>query len=327
MSLATRCSACGTVFRVVQDQLRVSGGWVRCGRCAEVFNAIEGLVDLEIDRPTTDDDVGQHGSRVLEDLARLKAPAAAPADVEPDPLPLPERPPAIDEDLPESVDVPEETGRPVDIEETDAAVDARSPAHEADDEPAPAPAEPRPRVDLRGEPVAAVEPEFVRQAARAARWRHPGVRLGLSMIGLVLAGLMAAQILLAWHDLAAARWPRLGPIVERLCAWQGCVVEPPRQIDALIVDSSGLVRAGSDDLYRLAVVMRNRDDATALRLPSIELTLTDAGGQVLSRRVLDPGSLGAVGNRIAAGAELPLSALLRIAGGSPAGYTIELFYP
>ncbi len=167
----------------------------------------------------------------------------------------------------------------------------------------------------------------MRRAVRAARWRHPGVRLGLSIVGLVLASLMAAQVLLAWHDLAAARWSRLGPVVERLCSWQGCVVEPPRRIDALIVDSSGLARAGADDLYRLAVVMRNLDDATALRLPSIELTLTDAAGQVLSRRVLDPGSLGAVGNRIPAGADLPLSALLRIAGGSPAGYTIELFYP
>ena len=47
MSLATRCAACGTVFRVVQDQLKVSEGWVRCGRCAEVFNALEGLFDLE----------------------------------------------------------------------------------------------------------------------------------------------------------------------------------------------------------------------------------------------------------------------------------------
>ena len=43
MSLATRCTACGTVFRVVQDQLKVSEGWVRCGRCNEVFNALEGL--------------------------------------------------------------------------------------------------------------------------------------------------------------------------------------------------------------------------------------------------------------------------------------------
>lgn len=45
MTLATRCPACGTVFRVVQDQLRVSDGWVRCGRCAEVFNATEHFVD------------------------------------------------------------------------------------------------------------------------------------------------------------------------------------------------------------------------------------------------------------------------------------------
>ena len=47
MSLATRCVACGTVFRVVQDQLKVSEGWVRCGRCGDVFNALEGLFDLE----------------------------------------------------------------------------------------------------------------------------------------------------------------------------------------------------------------------------------------------------------------------------------------
>ncbi len=49
MSLATRCTSCATVFRVVQDQLKVSEGWVRCGRCGEVFNALEGLLDLERD--------------------------------------------------------------------------------------------------------------------------------------------------------------------------------------------------------------------------------------------------------------------------------------
>ena len=47
MSLATRCPACGTAFRVVQDQLKVSEGWVRCGRCSKVFNALEGLFDLD----------------------------------------------------------------------------------------------------------------------------------------------------------------------------------------------------------------------------------------------------------------------------------------
>jgi predicted Zn finger-like uncharacterized protein len=53
MSLATRCPACHTAFRVVQDQLRVSEGWVRCGRCNEVFNALDGLFDLERDPAPT----------------------------------------------------------------------------------------------------------------------------------------------------------------------------------------------------------------------------------------------------------------------------------
>ena len=39
MSLTTRCPACQTLFRVVPDQLRISGGWVRCGRCDEIFDA------------------------------------------------------------------------------------------------------------------------------------------------------------------------------------------------------------------------------------------------------------------------------------------------
>ena len=49
MSLATRCPACGTIFRVVQDQLKVSEGWVRCGQCHEVFHGIEALFDLDSD--------------------------------------------------------------------------------------------------------------------------------------------------------------------------------------------------------------------------------------------------------------------------------------
>lgn len=39
MSYTTRCPACGTTFRVVPDQLKISDGWVRCGHCADVFDA------------------------------------------------------------------------------------------------------------------------------------------------------------------------------------------------------------------------------------------------------------------------------------------------
>ena len=71
MSLAARCPACGTVFRVVQDQLRVSEGWVRCGRCAEVFNAIETLVDLDTEAAAKPAPRAPRSERVLEDLARV----------------------------------------------------------------------------------------------------------------------------------------------------------------------------------------------------------------------------------------------------------------
>jgi predicted Zn finger-like uncharacterized protein len=70
MSLATRCSSCGTAFRVVQDQLKVSEGWVRCGRCNAVFNALEGLFDLGRDVPSGwsehQDEVGAETSAAEE---------------------------------------------------------------------------------------------------------------------------------------------------------------------------------------------------------------------------------------------------------------------
>ena len=67
--LATRCTSCGTVFRVVPDQLRVSEGWVRCGRCSQVFNAAEALLDLETGAPR----------RLPEEVAPRPVPAPAPA--------------------------------------------------------------------------------------------------------------------------------------------------------------------------------------------------------------------------------------------------------
>ncbi|MCU4121936.1 zinc-ribbon and DUF3426 domain-containing protein [Variovorax sp. N23] len=51
MSLATRCPACGTTFKVVRDQLRISDGWVRCGRCSHVFDGTEHLHDTEAATP------------------------------------------------------------------------------------------------------------------------------------------------------------------------------------------------------------------------------------------------------------------------------------
>ena len=68
MTLATRCSACGTVFRAAPDQLRASDGWVRCGRCNSVFNAGEVLFDMDSGAAVVLDG--------LDGLATLDAPDA-----------------------------------------------------------------------------------------------------------------------------------------------------------------------------------------------------------------------------------------------------------
>ena len=55
MRLATRCPECGTTFKVVRDQLRISDGWVRCGRCSHVFDGAEHLHDSDAAAPAAAD--------------------------------------------------------------------------------------------------------------------------------------------------------------------------------------------------------------------------------------------------------------------------------
>ncbi|WP_077033242.1 zinc-ribbon and DUF3426 domain-containing protein [Pelomonas sp. KK5] len=107
MSLATRCTACGTIFRVVQDQLRVSEGWVRCGRCAEVFDAREQLFDIDREAPPPWPAMGAAPAPVV-----MPPPPPPPAPVwtsAPTPLsaPPPPAPPPLAPPPPEFVAEPE----------------------------------------------------------------------------------------------------------------------------------------------------------------------------------------------------------------------------
>lgn len=366
MSLATRCTSCGTVFRVVQDQLRVSSGWVRCGRCSEVFNAIESLVDLDLDRPGEGASASVHGARVMEELARVsggadstpsslwvEAPSpsptspasAAPASPFPSSSPFQPSwpaPPQAPTPASDSSHFPN-TEVPADIfghAEADLAIEVAQPMR-----PQPAPASssasavsppatsaPLPPASMPGDFAASPDvsatraPGFVRQADRAARWRHPGVRAVLAVLVLASVTVLAWQVHWSHHDWLVARWPALQPAMERLCRLSGCRIEPPRRIESLVVESSGLVRAGAAGTYRLSVVMRNRD-RLALRTPSIDLSLTDSQGRVIARRVLQAAELGTNAASVAPGAELALSATLRARDTPVVGYTIEIFYP
>jgi hypothetical protein len=167
---------------------------------------------------------------------------------------------------------------------------------------------------------------FVQQAERAERWQRPGVRAVLALAALALAVLLAAQLLVAQRDAVVAQWPGSRSLVQSVCALLDCRIEPLRRIDQLGVDSSGLTRIDDGPVYRLVLVLRNRSDMPLL-MPSIDLSLTDAAGVLVTRRMLSATDLGTARNTIAAGQELPLQALLMSADRTLTGYTIEIFYP
>lgn len=80
MSLITRCPACGTMFKVVTDQLKVSQGWVRCGHCAEVFDASKHLLPREVPTELSPILAGLNGDAAISspsDAALPRAPESA----------------------------------------------------------------------------------------------------------------------------------------------------------------------------------------------------------------------------------------------------------
>jgi predicted Zn finger-like uncharacterized protein len=317
MSLATRCNACGTVFRVVQDQLKVSEGWVRCGRCGEVFNALEGLFDLE-------------GASGPMGLVRETASPAPPPEDSHSPAGLE---PVAQAASAASVDEPDDDGAAttaIDTQVDPAHLDGAFAASAADR------AHPLGLVDSQvpEEPLSTFDsatseptPSFLREEFRAAQWRRPRVRRALAALAALLSLILIVQVALQGRDELAARWPATAPALVALCGLLGCEVEAPRTLEALAVESSGLTRVDGAPLYRLQVSLRNRA-GTAVLTPALDLTLTDLRGEIVARRVLQATDFGTNAPvRLAAGADWSVTALLDLGEARVAGYTVELFYP
>lgn len=299
MSFITRCPACGTAFKVVSDQLKISEGWVRCGHCAQVFDA---TLDLQPWWPGAE----PGGATVPAEEAPSSPDAGEPATQE-EPLPqdLPPEETTDDEGVQAAGGVaePRELDQPEEFAEVPVEA-AEEPPVEIPFEPAPDPgdadlnvfmASPAPVVEIapevQEENEAAIladedqpKPSFVRQAERRAFWRRPAVRaagwLGALLLTLVLAG----QAAYLWRDQLAAQSPKAAAWMERFCAQAGCHISPLRAIDQVSIDSSALLRLATGR-YAFDMVVKNAGTA-AVAAPSLELTLTDVDGRVLVRRVL-----------------------------------------
>ena len=388
MSFATRCTACGTIFRVVQDQLRVSEGWVRCGRCAEVFDARVQLFDIDRDAPPPWPQPS--GATRTDATNGAEDDADAVIDSEPrnswPPDSAPVRHPEPD------------FSRPDDLEFEAAATPQSRPWHEP--EPGPGPGlvagfqsaerqsdyprdsrlEPQwssaqalaaaevetsiasirrhaanlklpldreriepPAIDLPsavparlsengplvvGAGIAnqAVEPSFMRGVKRANRWRKSGMRVALSLFSLFFLLLLGLQISIHFHNAIAALYPAAKSGLQLLCQVSACEIQPWQRIAAIHVESSNLSQAATGNHYRLAVTLRNKS-AVDVAAPWLELSLTDASGTLVARRMLAPKDLGATTLSVPFGTDLALQAVLATGDQRISGYSIEVFHP
>jgi predicted Zn finger-like uncharacterized protein len=366
MALITSCPACGTMFRVVPDQLKISEGWVRCGHCSNVFDATVSLRDESalqllapdptgVPTPATDlpTEPGDLETLPAELATRPATLATGSAPLARDDAALPREPETMPAEL---------TTRPVGLAtgpgelrprptEPAAASSFFGPESESL-EPSPldspfvfrrsdlaggvdasvlppAPQDSGMSADEEPTPAELDEVSFVRQARRKAFWRRPTVRVLLAVLALALAALLALQ--LGWQDrdrLALAE-PELRPALARMCELLHCTLGAPREIESIAIDSSGFNRL-RNDTYRLAFTLRNQA-RLPVAVPAMELTITDAQDQPIARRVLLPVEFGAAANE----AIPPMTDWSRAVGvvvATPpatrvAGYRLLAFYP
>lgn len=168
---------------------------------------------------------------------------------------------------------------------------------------------------------------FSGSAQRRIRW-WPRSALGKGF-AIVLLVALALQLALVLRSEIVARFPSARAALEALAQPLGLKVELPRnpkritiEIDLSIGDAPGM--------YRMNALLRSHAE-TALQWPAIEVSLTDANGAAVVRRVLMPKDYLADQATIVAGLQgrseqnLRVDFLLRDA--VLTGYSAVLFYP
>lgn len=308
------------MFKVVPDQLKISEGWVRCGKCEEIFDASAHLQALS--EPAALDPVvpdAAHAS-FRDELADATAIAG-----EPDEPPL--------KTSPDAPGVRDPAGR---VEPLLEPLPGETPllpdgsAYGVDEtrpllaEPVPAQSAATPAPTARS-----AELSFMRTTRPPSRWHRPVMRATLLVACALLMLGLAAQVLLHERDQIAARHPGLRPLIDEACLLARCEVRPLRQIESVVIDSSAFSKV-KGDLYRLSLTLKNNAPID-LAMPAVELALTDTLDHALIRRVLLPEDLGVSDGLIRATAETQTTLLLTVKangnGERIAGYRLLAFYP
>lgn len=367
MSLATRCTACGTIFRVVQDQLKVSEGWVRCGRCQEVFNALQNLFDLEREAPPpwppappAPPPSPEPASEPAWDRTRPVTPAVVPAgrgreddgddETPSDPAELSTQPllhtasrdSVIDHDA-----EPEDTGfedarfneelLTQDLMEEEQQEEEEEQEEESFEVFGASQLEPMPpsKTAAARESLARTLGKDLDEdaAPRFLREAERAARWQRPAVRVTLVLLMLLSTLLLAAQVGL-HW-RAELVAHwpesRLALGPLCAALDCRIDAPRRLESLALDTSGLTQLdapgQYRLSVVLRNRGRAPVMLPAFELSLTDGQGQLLARRALMPAELGARQDSLNAGAELPLQAAFSVGDLRVVGYTVEIFYP
>lgn len=348
MNQTTRCPACQTLFKIHPEQIESSKGWVRCGKCDEVFNALAASPEAQASdsastavpteenaHETTPDkpestaqsdaaDTDANWDNFLDEVKNWQAERDQPlprADgVDPDPL---------DEDLPDdeqpTANTPE-TSRTSELLSTNALP-------EQDSEPTLSGfvAEEEARLqELTAKAEAAdaekdaAELSFMRNAKKRAFWRRKSVRALLALGILLLLAALAGQLAIHNRQQLAAINPTAKHWMQRLCTYANCTITPLQNVNALAIESSSL-QVVAPQTYELTWSVRNNAKRW-IQAPAVEISLLDNRNETVIRQTLTADQLGQP-------AELPPQSLhpvtvgLETQGKEIAGYRLHVFYP
>lgn len=277
----TQCPDCHTAFKVTPEHLAVANGWVRCGRCGAVFEALKHSAS-EQDEDTTP----------AKQPQRAEEPTPGPSQT-PSQTPSPSQTPAPSQTTPLTpTNVPAAAPK----NDIDAFHDSLmnfvpgmlsgdAPGHSSHTSPS------SHESDAEQASRAVAAHAFVNASANVAA-RRTSVRRAwwwLVLSGVLGLGLALQSVL--WHrNILVAQEPALEGLIEGLCAPFGCEWHWPQTLDAVQIENSSFTE-NADGTYRLQLRLKNTQHH-AVAMPLLELTLTDERDEVVLRRVFQPSELG-----------------------------------
>lgn len=315
--MLTTCPECRTTFRLGHAQLEARRGLVRCGTCQAVFNAYDTLLP-EFETPS----------------AAEEPAAPAPSVFAPEPALVEETQAAspVTDAVPFEV-APEEGRRFSPEAQREEPDDQAFVLHLSGRD---APAQPVSISQPADVPAASESAEAILLSELPTRHRiEPAGQVGRKLLsgvfGLLLVGVLVAQVAFFLRVPLLAALPELRPSLETVCESLGCRLPLAADLAAIRVESSSLeTDPEQPNRASLRVSFSNRSELVQ-QWPYFILRLTDWKGSPLAQRAFKPPEYlpkgGAAGIGMAPRSEQEFRLDLDLSGIGASGYEVVARYP